>query len=224
MSHPSPIAVLTGDIVGSTKTTPDTVSQALALLQRLAEDISAHSLPETMPRFTRFRGDGWQCYFDAPAFAPRIALAMVAKLRGADIGLETRIAIGIGSYTSLGRNDLSDAGGDVFERSGRALDKMSTQSRMAFAWHDATATDQIALTLLRERASKWSQEQAEAMAETLLPSAPTQSIIADRLGISPQAVSYRLSGAGAPAIKKAIDLWEGDIRKRLTLNEDQPHA
>ncbi len=224
MAQRQPIAVLTGDLVGSSDATPKRISETMALLQDYTEEIAAHSSPNVTPRFTRFRGDGWQCYFDAPSFAPRIALAITAKLRGVETALETRIAIGIGTWTSLGSGDLSDASGDAFERSGKALDTMTKLSRLTIAGALTTPTDQIALTLLSERSSKWSQEQAEAMAEALLPSAPTQATIAKRLGISPQAVSYRLSGAGASAIRKALDLWEDDLMNRLYPIEGSHHV
>ena len=219
-----PIAVLTGDIVGSTKATPDAVSQALSSVQSLVEYIATGTPSSTGAHFTRFRGDGWQCVVDDPHLAPRVAIAIMAKLRAAPSGLETRIAISIGSYTTLGSTNLSDANGDVFEKSGRALDNMPKHARIALHWDQATRTDTIALTLISERTSKWSQQQAEAMAQILSPHPPTLAIIAERLGISSQAVSYRLSGAGASAIRRAIDLWEDDLIERLTLNEDQPHA
>ena len=47
-----------------------------------------------------------------------------------------------------------------------------------------------------------------AAALYLGPDNPTLADIAPRLGISAQAVNYRLAGAGAPAIRRALAQWE----------------
>ena len=41
---------------------------------------------------------------------------------------------------------------------------------------------------------------------------PTLAEIAPPLGISAQAVNYRLSGAGAPAIRRSLRAWEETFR------------
>ena len=41
---------------------------------------------------------------------------------------------------------------------------------------------------------------------------PTLAEIAAQLGISAQAVNYRLSGAGAPAIRRSLRAWEDSFR------------
>ncbi len=203
-------AILTGDLIGSTRAAPAELEAAIDLLAAAAGEISAWmpSLPD--PRFTRFRGDGWQMHVAEPALALRALLFLVARLRAAGLGLATRAAIGIGAADSLGTDSLADARGPAFEASGRALDAMGRTRRLMIEGDGVTALHRIIVDLLDERSSRWTQPQAEAMhlALALHPEEPTLAEIAARLDISAQAVNYRLTGAGAPAIRRSLRAWE----------------
>ena len=76
-------------------------------------------------RFTRFRGDGWQMLLPEPGFALRLALRLTAELTARQIGLATRISIGLGGVDHPGGVTLSNAAGMAFLRSGRGLDHMA---------------------------------------------------------------------------------------------------
>lgn len=159
-------------------------------------------------RFTRFRGDGWQMLLVHPALALRAALLIAARLRMADTGLATRLAIGLGQVDSLGRADLSDASGTALTLSGRALDHMPRSQRWVMAG-DLPAWQPALLTLAEWHASRWSREQAEAVAALLPPDTPTQATVAAALGITRQALQARLSGAGLAAWRPALAAYEG---------------
>jgi hypothetical protein len=64
--------------------------------------------------------------------------------------------------------------------------------------------------LLAERAGRWSPQQAEAVALSLsdLLESPTLETLSGTLGISSQAVSYRLQGAGWRELRAAVSAWE----------------
>ena len=198
-------AVLTGDFVDSSKVAP----QALETGMRLVAEVAA-ALGGPAARFTRFRGDGWQFHLAAPGLALRAALLATARLRAVEAGLATRAAIGIGGIGSLGGADLADAGGPAFEASGRALDAIPRGRRLALAGDGATPARRIVVDLLDERAGRWTAPQAEALALHLDTAAPTLAAIAERLGITPQAVGYRLAGAGGPTLRRCLRLWEAD--------------
>lgn len=196
-------AILTGDLIASTHA-PDRLARAMALLGGVADDLG--QLSQIAPRFTRFRGDGWQCMVPA-GLALRAALLVAARLRAGDAGLQTRIAIGIGAVDSTGSRDLSDAFGPALTTSGRALDHMARGRVWAIAgavapWHDAL------VALAEWHSARWSREQAEAMALTLTTPDMTQSQAANRLGITRQAWQARLSGAGYPAWRPALFAFE----------------
>lgn len=214
------VAVLTGDLVGSTRIERARVERTMELLgdERRRSGTPWH-WPIEGTRFTRFRGDGWQMLLDRPQLALRHALYLIAYLRAHKDALPTRIAIGIGRIESAGSNGLSDATGAAFVASGRGLDAMLAHETLALTAPAAeppavTAAEQAAVALLDERLSRWTPEQAEATALYLNPDEPTQKKLAIRLGITPQAAGYRIRGAGAPAIRKALTLLEPEWTRR----------
>lgn len=203
-------AILTGDLIGSTRADPADLEAAIDLLAATAEEIAAWMPDAPGPRFTRYRGDGWQLHVAVPALALRALLFLIARLRAADIGLGTRAAIGIGEAASLGTDSLADARGPAFEASGRALDAIGRTRRLAIEGEGVTPWQRIIVDLLDERTARWTRPQAEAMhlALALRPDEPTLAEMAATLDITAQAVNYRLTGAGAPAIRRTLRSWE----------------
>jgi hypothetical protein len=209
---PDTAAILTGDLIGSTQAAPADLEAAIDVLAATAEEIATWmpGASAFRPRFTRYRGDGWQMHVAEPALALRALLFLVAKLRAADIGLGTRAAIGIGAIASLGTDSLADARGPAFEASGRALDAIGRTRRMAIEGERVTPWQRIIVDLLDERSARWTKPQAEAMHLALAPrpDEPTLAEMASTLDITAQAVNYRLTGAGAPAIRRSLRSWE----------------
>lgn len=187
--------VFTGDIVSSRQHGDARTTMALGELQAAAEAFGRRRGLD--PRFTRFRGDGWQILLDRPSLMLDALLVLLSRLRACDLGVETRIAVGIGPVSSTGSADLSDAAGAAFTLSGRALDEMPARHlvRIAGARHPAEAALGPLVDLI---ARSWTAQQAEALAMALDDAALTQADIGARLGITRQAVQHRLSGAGAP--------------------------
>ncbi len=203
------VAVLTGDLIGSTGAGPDAVDRAMRALADTAAQLSQEAESDT--RFTRFRGDGWQVYLDHPRHALRAILLMTATMRAADNGLATRISVGIGQVTRLGTQGLSDASGEAFVISGHGLDQMPKSKRLTIAggggdakWHSPI------FDLVEWQSGKWSREQAEAVMLALGPDRPSYRDIAAALGISRQALQARLSSAGYYAVEAALHRFEND--------------
>jgi hypothetical protein len=217
MSEPNPIsaetaAVLTGDLVGSTAGGSATVDATMSKIVDTAQLIG----PEGNFIFTRFRGDGWQMIVTPPHKALRFAVIILATLRSHQALLPSRIAIGVGPVTNRGTKDLSDASGPAFAYSGHALDNMGRHERLFHSMEDGHVPEQIAALLIDERIRRWTPEQAEAAALYLDPSQPTSAEVARVIGISPQAASYRLTGAGAGPMRDALTQLESFSEKRLT--------
>lgn len=203
------IAVLTGDLIGSTEAPPAVLEATMARLAEAAAEVGRWQ--GAPARFLRHRGDGWQMVVTDPALGLRAALFLLARLRAGRGLLDSRIAIGLGPAESLGTADLSDARGAAFEASGRGLDGMGRQRQLAVAGPGVTALHRVIVELLEEHARRWTREQAEAAALWLHPGSPTLADVAPRLGITPQAVNYRLSGGSVQAIRRALAGWEAAL-------------
>lgn len=196
-------AVLTGDLIGSTEAAPGAIEAAMARIARVNDRllVPAH--------FARYRGDGWQLYLPSPGLGLATMILIAADLRATG-GLESRIALGLGApyldniSNFLEVDDLSSANGSAFIFSGRALDGMPKSQRLALAGEGTDILHQRLISMIDDRISNWSREQAEAVALALSPEgALTQSQIAARLGISRQAVAARLHAAGFSQINGA---------------------
>jgi hypothetical protein len=203
------VAVITGDLVGSSRHPADRIDAAMQAIQNTASLIGAWQTPPQDTRFTRFRGDGWQiCLAQTPALCLRAALVISAALRAAELGITTRLSIATGTVESLGTRDLSDATGEAFHLSGRQLDRMPRSGQIELSGRAIGDRDQIIARLMFERASRWTVAQAEALALYMHPDNPTLVEIGARLGITPQAVNYRLGGGGATRLRTTLGLWE----------------
>lgn len=200
------ISVITGDVVGSSDAPPEALEGTMAVIAQAAAELAYWPLPP--PRFTRFRGDGWQVVVAAPESGLRAALFLTARLRATPEAMASRMSIGIGPVETLGTRDLSDAHGAAFELSGRGLDAMSRLRLLSVEGKGLTALHSVVVDLLEQHCRKWTRDQAEAAALALHPGAPTLQDMAPLLGISPQAVNYRLSGGAVQAIRRALTQWE----------------
>jgi hypothetical protein len=193
------IAVLTGDLVASQRAGTARIDAAMQRLARTAQDLGTTGI-------TRFRGDGWQLALPDPAQLLRAVLMILADLRASGIGVDTRISVGIGPYTSMGTANLSDATGPAFVLSGQGLDAMPKQSRLAIAggppWQMAI------VDLIDWHTAHWTAAQAEAVAMSLRHGENHQQLAA-RLGITRQAMQSRLAAAGINALDRAIAVFQG---------------
>lgn len=207
MSRPA-LAVLTGDIVRSTRLGTDALDAAMAALAEGAAAMAGW--PGAGPQhFSRFRGDGWQCLAPSPRLALRAALFLRAHL--ARTRVETRIAIGIGSGTLPPGPGLAAAAGPAFEASGRGLDTMPAATQLAIGWEtpppDAALAGAV-VALADALSRRWTPAQAEALVVTLAPGEAAQRSIGARQGVSQQAIAKRLRGAGDWALQQALAALE----------------
>ncbi|MBL9056171.1 MAG: hypothetical protein JNJ84_07840 [Rhodobacteraceae bacterium] len=207
-----PSAVLTGDLVKSQRYASDTVDRALDAIASIANSHFDTTF-DLAPKFTRFRGDGWQFVIGNVPRALSLAIQIQATLKGASGLPSTRISIGVGKVDSMGSASLADASGEAFVVSGRALDWLERKGRtLAIDGKGITYLHQIAVEFLQLRIKLWTPQQAEATALFLGSGEPTGREIATRLGISEQAVSYRLAGADARRISELLHEWESEFQ------------
>ena len=200
-----PIAVLTGDIVGSTSLTKGDLSAIYAALQTAGDAIGTWSTIQHSTLFSRHRGDGWQMYLHSPQQTLRAAMVIQAHVRSVAKPFATRISIATGLGVAPDQPDLNLQTGPVYAQSGRGLDQMAPDQRLVWA-----STDNIAaVTRLADHISQqWTAAQAQTAAALLIPNAPTQAVAAQALGISRQAVGQAAAAAGVPALLDALQITE----------------
>ncbi len=229
----SEILVFTGDLVGSSKLSADDLTRAMNALEEASYDVMrAHShfhtrftrfegdkargspafSPDWEPRFSKFRGDGWQCVFADPAFALRDTLILRATLSSLGKAFDTRISIGIGSGWIAGTENLNAASGRAFELSGQGLDEIGQSRRFAVAWEDPPEEApliQAIFALADEISRNWTPGQAKVFAHLLVEiPRPRQERLAAALGITQQSVATHLSGGGDWALREALRALE----------------
>ena len=200
-------AVLTGDLIGSTKLGAARVDVAMDILATAAGTIGAWA--GTDCAFTRFRGDGWQICLSDPKWVLRATLLMVASLRGSGVGLATRVAIGIGTVDRISSTNLADAAGQAFVLSGQGLDRMARTKRLAIAGEPDEIWAKAVIDMAEWISTGWTREQAQAVipALGLMPWAREQE--ARAMGITRQAFEARLKGSGIDAMTAALAAFEG---------------
>lgn len=205
------LVVLTGDLVSSSKLSPEAVAEAIRALEGAAREAATRGTGPA--RFTRFRGDGWQCLGPSPKFALRTALLLRARLSALGRAYDTRISVGIGAG-ALDRSDALDgAAGPALEISGRGLDRLPHGQRFAIAWESpppGAGLIRAIFALADEISRNWTPAQARVFAAALGPlQRPNQEALARDLDIAQQAVAKHLASGGDWALREALDALEG---------------
>jgi len=206
-------AVLTGDLIGSSKLSVEQLSLARAVVLKSARQFHSRSRKAVVgvPEF--FRGDAWQLLLQDPGRALRAALYIRALL-SSETGVETRISIGVGHVEDIDRSRISLSTGEAFTLSGHALDEMTGYFDLSGAiperagplagWFPAV------LHLCSGLIRSWTRRQAEITSLALLLNNPTHEQIAKALSppVSKQTVSESLTGASWRTLVEAIRAFE----------------
>jgi len=197
-------AILTGDIVESSRLDTTSLDQAIGDLAAIGTAVASWPGVEATA-FSRRGGDGWQMAVSHPAYALRISLMAQACLRQHEISTRIAVAEGAGQLPAGPTPDLNSAHGPAFQASGRLLEALP--ARQLFG--HATGQHHHATFLLADHiAQGWTAAQARALTLMLPPDAGPRRHAAKALGISRQAVDQALHGAGYPALIAAITAIE----------------
>jgi hypothetical protein len=201
-------AVLTGDLINSTKADRVIVERAFDALLQAGNAVRAFDA-DGGAAVERFRGDGWQGLVFDSRLALRAALILSAAVVAVDRSIATRIAVGIGPLPGLHPAGLGSSDGPAFRTSGRLLERMPRGARIALAQEGVSPQEMCwrsaAFGLAGAVAENWTQKQAQAMRHLLLSPAPTQSEIASQTGVTQQTVQQHFESAHGPLI---LDLLE----------------
>lgn len=205
--------VLIGDFVNSTKTPTATLQRARGVLNDAVEEFR-QAIPAVIDGPAFYRGDSWQVATHDPSLALRLAVSMAAALRAADLGVETRMAIGLGRVDGPQTGPVPERMGPAYVLSGRAIDQMGRRRGIELVCGDPYS----ALSWLPAQAmacshivSGWTRRQAQVAHLVLGFGAPQQISLADQLGISQQAVSSIHRSSGVKVVLAILDALESAV-------------
>lgn len=210
--QPCEFAVLTGDLVASSKLSPIELKAVMQRLREGAERFSRTFRSSVYGKLDVYSGDGWQLLMSDRRRSLRAALFLRAIVKShAETKIDTRIAVAWGAVdpAALNPERISESTGEAFTQSGRALKDMKKRRRLI--WHPGQALLRVmflnsAVSLLDELAGRWSPRQAEAMALSLLDF--TQEQIAAEMGTRQPTVQQTLYRAGWNGIEDFLKEME----------------
>jgi hypothetical protein len=205
-------AVLTGDIVHSTKPGAAPMAEVRAALEAATQAAQA-TWGEVIGTVDVFRGDSWQVALTSPRYALHTALLIRAALR-ADCDMDTRIAIGIGPVEAVDAARVSRSVGEAFLVSGRMLDAMR-RGKLALAQAAHTPPQgpwlEAALGLLDHIAGGWTRRQADLVRLRLTRPNASQAELgaALRPPLAKQNAGRMLTTLGWEAVEPSLAVFAG---------------
>ncbi len=212
MNQPSEkiYAVLTGDIVGSSKLERQDREKLLGVMHKASQEIRAFWSDAVPMDIDIFRGDSWQMLIEKPEHALEIAVYFRAYLKSTmqNRKLDSRIVIATGTVDFIG-NRVSESDGQAFRDSGKALEKMprGVYLRYISDQNQASLMD-AAFRLLDAIIKGWTAKQALAVTGAI--QGLTQEKIAKLWNppISQPTVLKHLDSSGWFAIENVLKSWK----------------
>ena len=201
-------AVITGDIVNSTKLLPE---QEGVLFKRLRKDILKEYPHEI------YRGDSFQVFIDQPQEALSLALACrglaIQFTETTEMDFDMRLSIGIGEVV-LPISDLGTAKGDAFLLSGRLFDTLKDKGRRLIIGCGDRKADigfEIMSDYLDSIFRKMTPKQAEVIVELLNGIAQQQ--LAMTLDKSKSTISQLATDGGWSEIERLLQQYKDLIEQ-----------
>jgi hypothetical protein len=132
MANEKIFAVLTGDLVGSSRYKIEKQrDEVLSILKNSFNKIESPDIVAS--RFAIYREDSFQGLLSRPEEALKAAIIIRANLLSKpfekNIHLDARIAIGVGKIDYLSEDKVGEGDGEAFRSSGMELDKMKKRER-----------------------------------------------------------------------------------------------
>ena len=211
-------AIITGDIVDSTKMTKSERTAMLQLLQSLSERLS----PLCKTNIEIFRGDRFRLKVTEITKTLQITLAIRAIIRankfaGNNEQWDARLAIGIGTL-DYETDSLSTSDGEAYRLSGRGLDQIGgARLYIETPWEEVNKELMVSTLFADDIVTGWTQSQSRIMYEKLVKD-QNQEQIGKILEVSQQSVSKTLKAAKCHIIYSCIGRFEELVTARTSLN------
>jgi len=213
-------AVLTGDIVASTKLIPERRKNLYEIFIELSKKLQQKYPLDIKYRISNFRGDGWQLIVEHPEKSLEISLYIRTFIRFTfkEEKLDSRIAIGIGSTNFIPDENISAGDGPAYTASGRLLESLSSDRMiLGFAENGEQSIEkqgaQSLISLIDFIVTSWGASQAQAAFWAMQDYKQTE--IAQKWiprPIKQTSVSRSLKSAGWEHIKQGKDYFEKIVK------------
>ncbi len=214
-------AVLTGDVVNSSKLTSEQSAKAMQWLRDAANKFT-YLYPESIiGELDTFRHDSWQMLMAEPSLSLRAAVYLRVSLMrhsGKSVLYDSRVSIGVGDVETIDESRISNSRGPAFTISGKNLDAME-RTRLTYEVQKEVPVafallGRAAVPLLDCLITDWTPTVARAVHGSL--ERLTQEKIAELLPPNPR--------TGRPVTRQAVaDSLErghwGTVEEGLTLTE-----
>ncbi|MGL4513659.1 MAG: hypothetical protein ACRCT8_11270 [Lacipirellulaceae bacterium] len=207
-------AVLTGDVVGSSELAADDRKKLPSLLREVERGLGRLLGDGLAAPMAVFGGDSWQVLLARPSDALRAALFVRASLQGSELGIDTRVAVAVGTIDFVPDGRIEEADGEAFRLSGRLLKEgLGKRRRLGFTAADPARAERwdlvFALVDGLVRAA-WTPKRARAITGALLGETEAQIADAEEPPTTRQAVHKRLELADWGLLEAAVEGYSAD--------------
>jgi hypothetical protein len=159
-------AVVTGDLIGSTKMPLDIRRDFCRFVEATSTEMRRFLGTDQLSEIDVFSGDSWQ-FVSSPRHSLRACLFLRASIRAQMKSGDTRCAIGVGTIDFMPQDRVSQGDGQAFRLSGRLLERTKKKGpSMAIDAADPAIADQWDLLLALADAvivSSWTGRRALAV-------------------------------------------------------------
>lgn len=201
-------AVITGDIVKSTKMTAEERTEMLCLLQYLPAFLN----PLTKIKLEIFRGDGFQIMVADVYKSLRTAIAIRAAIRSHKFQRirtqwDARLSLGVGTL-DYERDRLATSDGQAYRDSGRGLDSMGkARLNITTPWNEMNEELRVSTAFADDIISRWTQSQSRIMTQYLITDL-SHAEIGSSLNISRQMVDKALKAGKENLLNLYLNRFE----------------
>ena len=208
-------AIITGDIVDSTKMIAEERNSMLLMLQSIPELL----LPLPKIDLEIFRGDSFQIRLWNPVDSLMVALATRAHIRSYKFAehkhqWDTRLSIGIGKV-EYENGSLATSDGEAYRMSGRGLDAIGKRRLIIETpWKEVTDELRVSTAFADDIVSGWSLSQSRVMFQCLITDT-SHAEIGCLLGITRQMVDKALRAGKVELMHLYINRFEELIKNRI---------
>lgn len=208
-------AIITGDIVDSTKMVAEERNSMLRMLQSLPVLL----LPLAKFDLEIFRGDSFQIRVGRSVDSLKVALAIRSHIRSFKFAehnrqWDARLAIGIGTL-EYENGSLATSDGEAYRASGRGLDSIG-KNRLTIEtpWEEVNKELRVSTAFADDIITGWTQSQSRVMFQSLTTGL-SHAEIGDILGISRQMVDKALRAGKEELMNLYLDRFAELIKKHL---------